>query len=87
VTDPSAMVPRNAIRRPSMAFYDVSLQKRLTPREGLILNLEVNAFNVFNHTNLGQPVVTLSDARFGLVTATAPGTNPRQLQLGIKLSF
>jgi Carboxypeptidase regulatory-like domain len=87
VIDPFAMVPRNAIQRPSVKFYDVSLQKKFRPREGLALNIEVNAFNVFNRTNFSAPVATLSDARFGLITATAAGTNPRQLQLGMKLAF
>jgi hypothetical protein len=87
ITDPFEMVPRNAMRRPSIKFYDVSLQKRFKPREQLAINVEINAFNVFNWTSLGAPVTTLSDARFGLVTATAAGTNPRQLQLGLKLAF
>jgi len=51
------------------------------------LAIELNAFNLFNHTNLAAPNANLSSALFGTITSTAPGFGPRQLQLGAKLSF
>jgi hypothetical protein len=51
------------------------------------LALEVNAFNVFNWVNFAAPIEVLSDARFGQITRTRTGSNPRQLQLGAKVTF
>ena len=87
VLDPFAPIPRNSLRAPNLRIYDLSLLKRVTLREGLGLGFEVNAFNVLNRANFNEPVFTLTDARFGRVVATKPGTNPRQIQLGLKLSF
>jgi carboxypeptidase family protein len=87
VTDPFAPIPRNSLRAPNLRVYDLSLLKRLSLREGVGLAFEVNVFNVFNRANFNEPVFTLTDARFGKVVATKPGTNPRQIQLGLKLSF
>lgn len=87
VSDPLAAIPRNALRAPAVYFYDLSLIKRLRLGEAVTLNLEVNAFNVFNRTNFAAPVSNLSNAAFGQITGTAAGTNPRQLQVGVKLTF
>lgn len=87
VTDPFDNIGRNAFRSPNVQFYDLSLVKRLQLRESLTLGLELNAFNVFNRTQLAAPVAVLSSASFGQVTATCAGTNARQIQLGIKLNF
>jgi hypothetical protein len=38
-----------------------------------------------NHTNFGTPVTDFSAGSFGRITNTA--TNPRELQLGLKVSF
>jgi hypothetical protein len=86
-TDPSAVVRRNALTGPATMFYDVSLRKRTGLGGRVQLALELNAFNVFNTVNLGAPIATLTDARFGRIVSTATGTNPRQLQLGAKVSF
>jgi hypothetical protein len=87
VTDPFLQIGRNSLRAGAIWFYDLSLTKRFAIRDNVTARIEVNAFNVFNHANLGTPVAILSDARFGQVTSTAPGTNPRQLQIGLKLIF
>jgi hypothetical protein len=86
VTDPFAQVSYNALRSPAVWKYDVSLRKEL-PIRGARLAVELNAFNVFNHTNLGAPNATLTSALFGTITNTAVGMGPRQLQLGAKLTF
>jgi len=87
VTDPYAPTARNAMRGPAMQVYDVSLVKKFALAERWRMGLEANFFNVFNHTNLGPPIAVLSDARFGRVTGTQPGTNPRQVQLALKVTF
>ena len=85
--DPFVVVPRNALVGPALMFYDVSLRKRTALGGRFQLAIEINAFNVFNSANLGAPIATLSDARFGRIVTTAAGTNPRQLQLGAKVTF
>lgn len=87
VTDPYAMMPRNALRGPGFVSYDVSLRKRLPLAGVRELSFEVNAFNVFNRANFGAPIEILSDARFGQVIRTHPASNPRQIQFGARMSF
>lgn len=87
VTDPYAVTRRNALHGPAVQVYDLSVAKKILLRESTQLNLEANFFNLFNHAILGPPVAVLRDARFGRVTGTLAGTNPRQIQLALKLSF
>jgi hypothetical protein len=87
VTDPYAMMPRNALRGPGLKSYDVSLRKRLALRGARELSLELNAFNVFNWANFAAPIEILSDARFGQVIRSNPAANPRQIQFGARVTF
>lgn len=87
VLDPYAATRRNALFGPGVRFYDVSVIKKIPVREGIQLGVEANFFNFFNRSIFGPPVAVLSDTRFGRVTGTLAGTNPRQIQLGLKLSF
>jgi hypothetical protein len=87
VTDPYAMMGRNALRAPGLKQYDVSLRKRVPLGARRSLSVELNAFNVFNWTNFAAPIEILSDARFGVVTRTNPVSNPRQLQFGARMEF
>jgi hypothetical protein len=87
VTDPYAVMPRNAVRGPAIKVYDISAIKRFTLRESTRLSFEANFFNVFNTAVFGPPVAVLRDARFGRITGTLNGSNPRQIQLGLKLTF
>ena len=50
----------------------------------------VEFFNLFNRTQFGPPNTTCCTANnpnFGLVTSTAPGTNPRLIQFALKVFF
>ncbi len=92
LTDPFASIGRNAFRGPSVAVYDLSLIKRVDLGAGTALHLEINAFNLFNRANLNAPISDLNNVRFGQITSTLAGShgaagNPRQLQLGAKLTF
>lgn len=92
VTDPFASIGRNAFRSPVVAVYDLSLIKRVSLSNRATLQLEVNAFNVFNRANMNAPISDLSNVRFGQITSTLAGShgaagNPRQLQIGAKLTF
>lgn len=87
VTDPFAQIQRNALRAPMIRFYDLSLLKRFEITERVRMVFEANLFNAFNLVNFRAPTSDLSSALFGRTTGSAATTTPRQLQLGLKLSF
>jgi hypothetical protein len=102
---------RNAFRGPGLYNADVSLARsfrlpgvRLAPlhaslKEGLVLTLRADAFNILNHANLGNPDNLLGSPAFGLATFGRQGTasgfpavtplneTARQFQLLVRLSF
>jgi len=49
------------------------------------LQFRTEVFNLTNNVNLGQPGNSVISATFGRITATS--TDPRVLQLGLKLIF
>jgi hypothetical protein len=87
VTDPFDSVGRNAFRSPRVMSYDLSIAKRVAVAGRMNLDVELNAFNVFNTANFAAPVAVLSSASFGQVTASRAGATPRQWQIGARLSF
>lgn len=87
VTNPFVPIRRNAFRAPHIAYYDFSVLKRFVFRESFQMNFEANFFNVFNNAIFAAPTSNLSSALFGRITSTLAGTNPRQIQFGLKLAF
>jgi hypothetical protein len=87
VNDPTAATERNALQGPSVYNYDLSVLRNFRIAERANLRFEANAFNVFNHANFASPSGNLTSALFGRLTATRTGTTPRQIQMGLKLSF
>ena len=69
-----------------MQVYDLSFIKKFTIREDWKLGFEGNFFQHFQSRDSWPPLAVLSDARFGRITHLA-GTNPRQVQLALKLTF
>ena len=61
--------------------------KKFALGEKANLHFSANFFNIFNHAILGPPVAVQTDARFGRVTSTLPGSTPRQIQLSLRLGF
>ena len=53
--------------------------------ENSALQLQANAFNIFNHTNFGIPVGNMNSSNFGRSIFTV-GT-PRVMQLAIRYDF
>jgi hypothetical protein len=54
------------------------------------LEFRVEVFNLFNRTQFAAPNTTCcssNNANFGVVTSTAPGTNPRLIQFALKFLF
>jgi hypothetical protein len=68
VTGVNGNVTRNNFRYPGQATFDMSLMKRFAmPFEGHAIELRIDAFNAFNHPNLG----IVSNSNFGNILDTA----------------
>jgi hypothetical protein len=76
---------RNSLRGPALYNSNVSLSKNLLPTEKWSLELRADAFNVFNHVNLGLPNSTIDTQGAGQITYVQ--TAMRQMQFGLHLSF
>ena len=51
------------------------------------VEMRVEAFNLTNRFNWGNPVTNLSNQNFGRILEYAAGLTPRVLQFGAKISF
>jgi hypothetical protein len=82
---------RNVVIGPGFANTDVSIIKTVKPAGQVGLQLRVDAFNVFNHTNFGPPGNVVGSPSFGEITRTRLPTgeagSSRQIQFGMKMSF
>lgn len=82
-------VGKGAFRGPSITNFDTGLFKDFLPfsnHESTRLQLRGEFFNVFNHTQLADPDLSVNDgANFGGVRATSGG--PRIIQLAVKIFF
>lgn len=85
---------RDTVRAPGVLSFDLSLSRAFHLSERWQFETRADAFNVINHTNLGNPVVAFNAGNFGKITATAtnpqgsggPG-DPRILQFAAKVRF
>jgi len=66
---------------------DLAASKSVKVTEKYNFTLRADAFNVFNHTNLGLPDSTVTDATAGKITTLAPGANMRRLQFALRMDF
>jgi hypothetical protein len=94
---------RDEIRGPKLFNMDLSLLKDTRIRENIILQFRAEFFNILNHENFGTPNLNIfstanlkpssdglvhgNNPSAGLILNTNPGTNPRQIQFGLRLSF
>jgi outer membrane receptor protein involved in Fe transport len=81
--------PRNLphTRTQPLKNVDASLFKTVRFTEACTLQFRLEAFNLTNTTTFGTPVGNINDASFGMITSLRTNTAPRQIQLGVKLSF
>jgi carboxypeptidase family protein len=80
------------LRAQGVNNFDFSLFKRtrFAANDRLGLEFRTEFFNVFNRTQFAQPNTTCcvaNNRNFGVITGTAPGTNPRLVQFGLKFIF
>jgi hypothetical protein len=84
---------RNAISGPGLWQIDAALAKKFSITERVGIQFRAEVFNLFNRAQFGQPNANISTpGNFGVITttvnegATGSGT-PRQIQLGLRVSF
>jgi hypothetical protein len=79
--------PVNSLKGPSFINQDVALAKSFNVTERLRLTLRGEAYNVFNHTNLGMPERNVTSGNAGQINAIAFGSQMRRLQYAFRLDF
>ena len=82
---------RNAVTGPGFADVDLSGQKETKLFAGVTFILRVDAFDILNHPNFGQPSGNVQSSAFGQISATrfatSDGGSSRQLQISGKFTF
>jgi hypothetical protein len=94
---------RNAIDGPGNWNFDAAIWRTFPIRESIKLDFRAEAFNAFNHLQIGNPgasiISTLGftqatgvftqtrSSSAGFISSIATGTNQRILQLALKLTF
>ena len=74
----------NSLVGPAFFDLDTNLTRFFKVRENQRFELRFEFFNTLNHTNLNNPVTSLSSASFGTIQSAA---DPRILQFALKYSF
>jgi len=80
------------LRSDGINNFDVSVFKRtmLDSEERVGAEFRLEFFNIFNRTQFAPPntiCCTSNNPNFGIITSTAPGTNPRLIQFAVKFFF
>lgn len=82
---------RDAITGPNFLNTDFSITKNTKITERLNLQFRSEMFDVFNHPNFGNPVLTTTSSSFGVIQSTRVPTgdfgSARQIQFAMKLIF
>lgn len=82
---------RDAITGPGFLNTDFSITKNTKITERLNLQFRAEAFDLLNHPNFGNPVLTATSGSFGKIQATRFPTgdfgSSRQMQFALKLMF
>jgi len=76
---------RNILRGPGLFNVDVGVTRDFRFTERMRLQFRSEAFNVFNHPNLGLPAAVIGSADAGTISTVA--SPERQIQLALKLYF
>jgi len=81
---------RDDVFGPHVFTADMSLQKTIPIWESVTLKFRMDAYNVFNHINAGNPGGSVDQSGSGNITAGPfinGSTNPRQLQFSFRIDF
>jgi carboxypeptidase family protein/TonB-dependent receptor-like protein len=74
-----------SVEGPGFWTVDLALSRLISLAAMRSLELRIEAFNVFNNFNWGNPVSVLDDPNFGRILTA--GGDPRILQFGVKYAF
>jgi hypothetical protein len=78
---------RNMIIGPKWFDSDLSVVKMVPVGEQLRIQFRAEAFNVFNHPNLGNPNSTVDSPAAGTITSLANNAIMRRMQFGLRFDF
>ena len=79
--------PRNVLRAPGLVNFDLMLARNIPVTERVRVDFRAEAFNLMNTPAFGFPGATVGTAAMGVISATLPGTDARQVQFALKMSF
>lgn len=77
--------PAPGARGPGISTWDMSLFKMFPITEKKVAQFRVEAFNIWNTPQFGNPNSTINTTTFGQISSLA--SPPRQIQLALKLYF
>jgi hypothetical protein len=77
----------NTLRGPIFINQDLSVAKNFRITERFTTQLRGEAYNLFNHANLGLPNSNVNGNNAGAITAIAFGSTMRRLQFALRLDF
>ena len=72
------------VQGPGLMLWDLSLRKEFAATERVSIRFQGDVFNVMNRANFRGMDTVMTDLAFGSISAAGP---PRNVQLGLKLSF
>jgi hypothetical protein len=75
---------RNILRGPGINNWDMSVFKNFDFRENMRLQLRLESFNAFNHTQWSPPDHNIADPQYGQITSTR---DARINQVGVKFIY
>jgi Carboxypeptidase regulatory-like domain len=75
------------LRGPGGVNWDMSMFKNFQFTEARYLQFRAEFFNVFNNVQFGNPNASIGQFGVGTITSLALGSNPREIQLALKLYF
>jgi Carboxypeptidase regulatory-like domain/TonB dependent receptor len=82
---------RDAVTGPNFINTDFSVMKDTKVTEKFTVQFRSELFDVFNHPNFGNPILTTTSSAFGLIQGTRFPTgdfgSSRQIQFALKLLF
>ncbi len=86
-------INRNSLFGPHFFNADMSISKNITFKERYTAQFRMDAFNAFNHINLGNPNGAIDASNAGSIgggpfpAGIGGTTNPRQLQFTLHFQF
>ncbi|MDR3736433.1 MAG: carboxypeptidase regulatory-like domain-containing protein [Acidobacteriaceae bacterium] len=80
----------DSLRGPGYGNLDTSLFRTFPIKDALKMQFRLEALNIINHPNFGNPDSGVTDGSFGLISSTNAGSRliaERFLRLGLKFTF